>query len=158
MLSLREKGFLEPGPRPGTVCTRRHHNPDKLLKIDKGNIQRPGEKCGLGLAEQEGSVAAPLPRPAAVIDHPVGDKRVVAHGLPHLNVSLSPVAQNPVELIPAPGTERHALGSRLGISLTIVNVDLNGDVVVVDFPRVDQRQIAPVLLVLLQTIDPGTVD
>ena len=47
---------------------------------------------GLFLAEQEGAVPAALPGPAAVVDHSVGDKRVVARCLPHLYVPLADVA------------------------------------------------------------------
>ena len=41
---------------------------------------------------QVGSVSAALPGPATVVDHAVGDKRVVAGGLRHLNVPLTDIA------------------------------------------------------------------
>ena len=41
---------------------------------------------------QKGAVPAPLTALATVIDHPVGDKRVVAPNLPDLNESLTPCA------------------------------------------------------------------
>ena len=44
------------------------------------------------LAEQEGAVTAPFSWTATVVDHTVGDKRVVARGLPHLNVPLTDTA------------------------------------------------------------------
>ena len=47
---------------------------------------------GLLLGRQESTVPAPFSGPAAVVDHAVGDKGVVARGLPHLNVSLADIA------------------------------------------------------------------
>ena len=44
------------------------------------------------LTEQESAVAAAFCGPTAVVDHAVGDKRVVARGLRHLNVPLTELA------------------------------------------------------------------
>ena len=44
------------------------------------------------LAEQEGAVPTSFTGSAAVVDHAVGDKRVVARDLPHLNVPLADIA------------------------------------------------------------------
>ena len=41
------------------------------------------------LAEQEGAIAAAFPGSATVVDHAVGDKPVVARGLPYLNIPLT---------------------------------------------------------------------
>ena len=44
------------------------------------------------LAEQEGAVPTAFSGSAAVVDHAVGDKGVVARGLRHLNVPLTDTA------------------------------------------------------------------
>ena len=59
----------------------RHHltgksHEKKRVDLGAGRSVFPAKR--LLLAEEESTVAAPLTRPAAVIDHPVGNKRVVA--------------------------------------------------------------------------------
>ena len=58
--------------------------------VDPEKTSQAGE--GLLLAEKESAVATALPGPAAVVDHAVGNKGVVARGLPHLHVPLTDVA------------------------------------------------------------------
>ena len=118
------------------------------------------EKCGLGLTGQESPIAAALAGRAAVIDYPVSDEGVVARGLPHLDISLAGsggvLGQNPVHLAPAAGGDRD-IADRPGepAVVTVIDVDAEDTVASIDFPGVDQGQVAAVLGVLLQTVDPG---
>ena len=58
--------------------------------VDPEKTTQAGER--LLLAEQESAVPAPLSGPAPVVDHAVGNKGVVARGLPDLHVPLTDVA------------------------------------------------------------------
>ena len=116
--------------------------------------------CGLLPGRQVGPVAAPLPWSAAVVDHPVGQEGVLPRDLLNADVPLPGLrggsAQDAVDLMPAPGRDRlgdDGLGQHP--RLPIVDLEMEDARAFVHLPGVDQRQVAPVLLVLLQPLHPG---
>ena len=104
---------------------------------------------------------SPWPAPvevAAAVDHAVGDKGVVTRGFPHVNVALTNIAEYSIFLNPATGTERHASRSRIGFPASVVYGDLDGVGTVVAFTGTDQGQVASILRILLQPVDPDTLN
>ena len=103
-----------------------------------------------------------LARRPAIVDHSVGQKRIVAGDLLDPDIPLPGVRvgsqQYPVDLMPAPRRNRlghHPLGQHS--RRPVVDVQLKDAGAPIHLSRVDQRHVAAVLLVLLQGIDPGPI-
>ena len=88
-LGLDVRSFFGGSRFPGGIgfAIRRNQGPI----IARVSTQKPWMKRLL-LAKQEGAVAAAFAGSAAIVDHAVGDKGVVARDLPDLNVPLADLA------------------------------------------------------------------